>query len=486
MDTNQLYRSAARLIPVAAASALITLFGCVPTEPVITPPSTKPDSQYFGGVETASGDVYATGYLNIPVGVGNYYASSFVLRKFDAKQKLLWERQYPDPTQSGYITAMSQSLPTDNAGKFIQLAGDGSVYVAAKLQKPGNYGKAHADVDYDIALLKYSANGDLLWTKYVDLKKKDSPLDLQLDANGNLYLQGRTVTLTVPVAADVVFNVDFFHDFVASYNSNGDFRWKIDFNAPGVNYMDNMQFQDDGFYMGGRKGGKNCGTIYKADFAGHIAPVSPYPPATCPYLAVVVGDHAVFNPSTSGDNTSVILALNNLGSIEKTITWNDIVLPTIHADAGSAYVEYQLADRLQPNSFFVLLSGGYDVNGPDGPWDTVTQLVHMNSSGDVLSIVPITNADGTSAGLLGHARLTQTASGDVIISTVLEYPTDSGGGDFYVVNYNSHAVTNYSLAPNSLLSSFTGLGVGQQRLVVGSQFADGVWTPVIKRFDQVQ
>jgi len=485
MDTNQLYRNAARLIPAAAASTLITLAGCIPV-PGPTPPSTKPDSQYFGGAKTASGDVYATGYLNIPVGVGNSYASSFVLRKFDAKQKLLWERQYPDSAQNGYLTALSTSLPTDNAGKFIRVAGDGSVYVAAKLQKVSNYGKAHSAVDYDVALMKYSASGNLSWIRYVDLLKKDFPLDLELDANGNVYLQGRTIKLTTPGVQEVVPSYDYYNDFVASFNGNGDLRWRLDFNGQGQNITGDMQFKNDGFYMTVVTGDDGCGNLYKVDFAGHIAPVSADPLAACPGHGTVVGDHVVFNPASAGEEKYMILALNNLGLIEKTITFHDIVSSHLHATDGFTAPQYELLDQQQPNSFFVFTIGAYEINGPDTPWVSIPQLIQMSSKGDVLSIVPIVNPDGTEATVYGDLELTQAASGDVIIGSYAEDPADLVGGNIYVVNYNSHAVTHYSFAPGSWLSSITGLEIGQQPLVVGSKFVNGIWTPSIKRFDQGQ
>jgi len=494
MNTDFRFRWAAKLIPLAAALTLATVMGCNPVVQT-TPPSTKPDSQYFAGTETASGDVYATGYQNIAVGVDNYYTSVLVLRKFDKNQKLLWERQYPDPTKSEYLTAMSASLPTDNAGKFIQVASDGSVYVAAELQQPANYGVGHSKVDYDIALLKYSADGSLQWIRYVDLRTKDFPRGLQIGPDGNIYLQGRTIKFTTPSIEEVAPSIDFYNDFIASFNSNGGVRWRVNFNKPGENATASMQFRSDGIYLAESAGFDSCDSLYKIDYAGYLTTVLSSSQPGCSNFSheILVGNRVILTPVTTGSSTSTIVSLSNPNSIETTIAWQDIAVSYLHADnTGYTYTELwqELPDRLQPNAFFALLSGTYhfiDADGEERNFVNATLLVHATTDGDVLAIVPMTDDKITSAYLRGGLKLAQKASGDVVVSVYIEdmefLRADS---NIHLIDYNSHTVTDYPFASGNWLSSITGLESGQTPLVVGSRYVNDIWTPSIRQFDQGQ
>lgn len=489
MDTNLLYRNATTLLLVTAASALSGVLGCAPTEPVVEPPSTKPDSQFLAAATASSGDVYATGYVNIPVGQGNLHTSLLLLRKYNASQQPVWERKYPDATQGGYIEAMSASLPTDNGGKYIQVANDGSVYVLARLQQPENYGAAHNKLDYDIALLKYSASGSLLWTRYIDWLAKDFPRGLEIGADGNIYLQGRTIKSTIPGIPEVYPSTDLFNEFVASYNSNGDIRWRVNFNASGQNYVGNMQFRSDGIYLTAATATNTCGNLYKVDYSGHLALVSSGPLPVCPDRAMLVGDSAVFTPATTGNAESSIVALDNPSSLAASLAWHDIAISYLQVDSEAyAFTELwgQLPDRRQPDAFFALLGGFYSFTDADGEMQTEQKslLVHATTSGNVLSIVPIDHDYITSAHLTGGLNLYQRASGDVVISVYIEeigYPLDSS---IQLVDYDDHAVTTYSFT--GWLNSVTGLETGQQPVIAGSRLVNEIWTPSLWRLDQGQ
>jgi len=77
----------------------------------------------------------------------------------------------------------------------------------------------------DIFLVKYDANGNVLWAKSTGGLEKDCAMSIALDATGNPYVVGFFESSTITFDTIVLTNVGNGDLFVAKYDTSGDVLW---------------------------------------------------------------------------------------------------------------------------------------------------------------------------------------------------------------------------------------------------------------------
>ncbi len=151
-----------------------------------------PDTlDWSASVFDVSGNIIMTG--NTLAGPGN---PDVLINKFDRNGELLWQRTF-DGSAHG-----------PDYGAAVTTDGSGNSYIAAAITSPGSM--------QDIAVLKYSTDGELIWSAAWDglTHLIDAPSSIKLDASGNVYVAGITyVSLT---------NVDYV---LIKFDQQGTMLW---------------------------------------------------------------------------------------------------------------------------------------------------------------------------------------------------------------------------------------------------------------------
>lgn len=142
----------------------------------------------------AYGNSYVTGYA-YEQGSNN----DIVLIKYSPQGQLIWAKSY------------NGSASLNDEGKGLSIDSDGNIFVVGFAEVAGK--------STDIAILKYSPDGDSLWAKYY--RKSESPLSdvgnaIDIDSDGNIYVTGYAKS------------DDGLNDFVVlKYDQSGNKLWEV-------------------------------------------------------------------------------------------------------------------------------------------------------------------------------------------------------------------------------------------------------------------
>jgi uncharacterized delta-60 repeat protein len=218
-----------------------------------------------------SGNVYVTGYSD-----GNGTGHDYATIKYSPDGNQLWVARYIGP---GNGNDSAYALVVDNSG---------NVYVTGTSVGSGTY--------YDYATIKYSPDGNQLWTaRYNGLGNDyDEARTLAVDNSGNVYVTGRSVS------GDTL--VDYA---TIKYSPDGNELWVARYNEPG-----------NGDDLAEDLALDNSGNVYVTGYSDGNGPSVSDDYATIKYSSD--GNElwvARYNgPGNSGDYTFA-LAVNNSGNV---------------------------------------------------------------------------------------------------------------------------------------------------------------------------
>lgn len=156
-------------------------------------------------VRDGAGNLILTGRSDQQAGpISNDVCYTLKLRETDGVT--LWVRKYDADTTAGRF----------ERGVLTRIMDPNQIYVA---------GRAFNGLDYDVFLLKYDANGNTMWVKsWAATASNEAPVDMALDASGNIYVLANTA----PSSADSL------HDMVLlKYNAAGALLWTVLYNDTG-------------------------------------------------------------------------------------------------------------------------------------------------------------------------------------------------------------------------------------------------------------
>ena len=156
-----------------------------------------------------SGNVYVSGESK-----GSNSDFDYAVVKYSSAGKQLWVQRYDGP-------AMGPDWAT-----AIAVDGSGNVTITGNSKNSGT--------DYDMATIKYSADGQQLWVQRYDGpgNADDEAAAIAVDASGNIYVTGQSeyaVTDNDPGAA----NYYNYYLTTIKYDSNGKLVWAKKYSWPG-------------------------------------------------------------------------------------------------------------------------------------------------------------------------------------------------------------------------------------------------------------
>jgi uncharacterized delta-60 repeat protein len=148
-------------------------------------------------VVDSAGNSYITGWSG---GDNNLY--DFTTIKYDSDGNQLWVRRY------------NGSANDNDYASWLALDASGNVYVTGQSVETGS--------DNDITTIKYSPNGDMLWTKHYNGPGNgfDAGQAIAVDTDGNAYVTGNHTTTTGLECVTL------------KYSAAGDLSWTASFNGP--------------------------------------------------------------------------------------------------------------------------------------------------------------------------------------------------------------------------------------------------------------
>jgi hypothetical protein len=186
----------------------------------------------------ANGNVYVTGFfksVSITFGTTVLYnldnsgiTNDLFLVKYDANGNVLWARK-----GGGANDDTPRDIATDASGNvFITGCFDGSItFGTTTLTNPGG-----------VFLVKYNTNGDLIWARAADGISPEQVFGVAADANGNVFITGNfrnntisfgDITLTNTTAGS---NPILYDIFVVKYDGDGNVLWAKSEGGTGEDY----------------------------------------------------------------------------------------------------------------------------------------------------------------------------------------------------------------------------------------------------------
>jgi ribosomal protein S11 len=179
----------------------------------------------------ANGNVYITGRFQSPTitfGITTLTkvgAFDFFITKYDANGNVVWAK-----SAGGANDDVGQSITTDN---------NGNVYVTGYFYSPtitfGTTTLTNSSNADDIFLVKYDANGNVLWAKSEGGTGYEDGKSIATDPNGNVFLTGNFSSSSITFGTTTLtnFTAPAGEIFVTKYDSSGNVLWaKISGESP--------------------------------------------------------------------------------------------------------------------------------------------------------------------------------------------------------------------------------------------------------------
>jgi hypothetical protein len=183
-------------------------------------------TDYASAVSTdAQGNAYVAGtFYSTAITLGDTtllnqeeeggYADLYVA-KYNPNGEMLWVRQGTGPQSQ-----LDGCVATDAEGNvFVSGAHYGSITLG-----PYTFNSAGA---YDVFLAKYAADGTLLWATSAGSAASDAPTDLAFDGDGGVVLTGSFSGQSIQFGSTVLQNVnaEYSDAFLVRYDANGNVLW---------------------------------------------------------------------------------------------------------------------------------------------------------------------------------------------------------------------------------------------------------------------
>jgi hypothetical protein len=353
----------------------------------------------------------------------------------------------------------------------VEVDADGNCYVAGSFKSPsitfGTTTLTNASSGYDCFIVKYDADGNVLWAMRAGGGSNDFPKHIVADASG-IYIAGYYYSPTITFGSVTLTNTGSPDLFVVKLDTSGNGLWGQSVNGGTFGSEIPVSFVSDGAgncYVACRAsygtsviagtdtftyGAKGCGLVIKYNTAGNLSWSTQLDPAAWVYpagLAVDVADNTLYLTGTFGD-TSFTFAGTTLSN---PITEPKVFLAKFAGDGNELWAKSVTSDHDEVGiaSVVVDATGNCFVMGSFATYpiaigsDTFQNageddiyMAKLNSNGDVLWAESIGGVDYESP-----VFITADAHGNIYAtgqyrSTSLDFGTASvssaGMGDIFL------------------------------------------------------
>jgi hypothetical protein len=182
------------------------------------------DDRGYSVATDASGNCYVTGsFHSSSITFGSYtltnagYLDMFLV-KYDANGNVIW--------------AKSAGGTGDDDGNSVATDANGNCFVTGSFDSPsitfGSYTLTNANAgNMDMFLVKYDANGNVLWAKSAGGTDDDEGNSVATDANGNCFVTGGFWSLSITFGSYTLTNANAVNMdmFLVKYDANGNVIW---------------------------------------------------------------------------------------------------------------------------------------------------------------------------------------------------------------------------------------------------------------------
>lgn len=182
------------------------------------------DEKGDGICTDASGNVYLTGFFRSPsLSFGGYTitnsdSADVFVAKYDPSGNALWAK-----SASGNLNDYGHGISCD-ANNHVYVAG----YFKSQTLTFGPYTLTNDSAGFnDIFLVKFDANGNVLWAHNYGGKYTDDATSIAIDLNGNIYLTGFFYSAKVIFGNYSVNKSGSYEIFLAKFNSSGTALWAV-------------------------------------------------------------------------------------------------------------------------------------------------------------------------------------------------------------------------------------------------------------------
>jgi len=180
-----------------------------------------------------NGNVFITGYFHSPaITFGSttltnttaLYEDVFIV-KYDTSGNVIWAKS-SGSSNSSSPSDRGQSVATDTSGNVFMTG-----YFEGATITFGSNTLTNTSADFgDVFIVKYDANGNVLWSKSVGSISDDLGYSVATDTSGNVfisgYFKGFSITFGTITLANVNQSFIFTKEnFIAKYNAAGNFLW---------------------------------------------------------------------------------------------------------------------------------------------------------------------------------------------------------------------------------------------------------------------
>ncbi len=186
----------------------------------------------YGITIDINGNVYVVGsFMSQTLNFGNGFTltnlqfTDIFIAKYDTNGNIIWVKR-----EGTFNDEWAKCVTTDTSGNLYVTGffyGTLITFGSTTLFNSGTNGNGPAD----IFIVKYDANGNVIWAKSAGGNDYDECNAISLDRNGNLYIAGDFGSTRIRFGTDTCYNSNdsigdsTYNIFLAKYDSNGNVIW---------------------------------------------------------------------------------------------------------------------------------------------------------------------------------------------------------------------------------------------------------------------
>lgn len=191
-----------------------------------------------------AGNVYVSGEFwseSVTFGsstITNSGSADIFLVKYDASGNVLWAK-----SPAGTDEDKSNAIAVDLAGN-VYITGS---YISNTLDFGGGVTLSNSQSNAeDMFIAKYNADGNPVWAKHATGSGNDKAFGIGTDADGNVLVSGHFISGTLAFGSTTLFNSGGFDIFLVKYDANGNVLWAKNPSGSGYDFNFSLELDANG------------------------------------------------------------------------------------------------------------------------------------------------------------------------------------------------------------------------------------------------